>query len=174
MNTSREILTCKLAPDLVTASIIESVIRVLHSNNLTHFLIGATARDIVLHNVFGVEATRKTRDVDFAFAVKNWGQLDTVKGALEASRKFLPSGIAHRMIFPANIENRNIEVLVDFVPYGGIEDNNNHIAWPPNGSTKMNVTGFQDVEKATLQIALPCQAWLFSSFLRGPTDVKRT
>lgn len=33
-----------------------------------YFIIGATARDIVLHHVFGIPPTRATVDIDFAIA----------------------------------------------------------------------------------------------------------
>jgi predicted nucleotidyltransferase len=44
-----------------------------------HFLVGATARDMLMTHVFGVDAARATRDVDFAVAVKDWHQFEDIK-----------------------------------------------------------------------------------------------
>ena len=42
-------------------------------------LVGATARDLLLHHVYGLPVTRATYDVDFAILVDSWEQFATVK-----------------------------------------------------------------------------------------------
>ena len=44
---------------------------------LPYFLAGATARDLVLENVFGRTPGKSTRDLDFGFALPNWKEFDT-------------------------------------------------------------------------------------------------
>jgi predicted nucleotidyltransferase len=56
---------------------------------------GATARDILLVGVFGLETGRGTRDVDLAIAVDGWPQFEAVKtrlvetGAFEADERVI-------------------------------------------------------------------------------------
>src|ERR1700693_3182708 len=88
------------------------------------FLVfGATARDLVLEGVYGIKATRKTRDVDLALALRNWDEYDAVRKALVASGRFTQAArIPHRLYFGATLE-------VDIVPFGGVESPPGEIAW---------------------------------------------
>ncbi len=43
------------------------------------FLIGATARDIILQHEFNIDPIRSTVDVDFAVQVENWGKFNQLK-----------------------------------------------------------------------------------------------
>ena len=58
-------------------------------------MTGATARDILLVGVFGLETGRGTRDVDLAIAVDGWPQFEAVKtrlvetGAFEADERVI-------------------------------------------------------------------------------------
>lgn len=53
----------------VTLSILRVVDRVAKTHGVDYFVIGATARDILLTHVFGMPSGRATRDVDFALAI---------------------------------------------------------------------------------------------------------
>ncbi|MGI6757516.1 MAG: hypothetical protein ACOX32_06395 [Bacteroidaceae bacterium] len=43
-----------------------------------YYVIGATARDLVLHNVYNIQPSRKTSDLDIAIAITDWGQFDAI------------------------------------------------------------------------------------------------
>lgn len=53
-------------------------------------VVGAYARDLLLHHVHGFDIERATSDVDFAVAVADWGQFFAARASLLASRLFSP------------------------------------------------------------------------------------
>ena len=48
------------------------------------FIIGATARDIIIQQMLNTSSRRKTRDLDLAIAVPNWQEFDKIKNSLIA------------------------------------------------------------------------------------------
>jgi hypothetical protein len=56
-----------------------------------YFLTGATARDLILENIFGRPPGRLTRDLDFGFALSDWKQFESLKAALIATISGQPS-----------------------------------------------------------------------------------
>ena len=48
------------------------------------FIIGATARDIIMQQMLDTSSRRKTRDLDLAIAVPNWQEFDKIKNSLIA------------------------------------------------------------------------------------------
>lgn len=122
--------------DPATVAIFEAVGGVARELDMPYVVVGATARDLVLHYGYGVPLQRATRDVDFAIEVPDWAAFDVIKSKLEA-QGFKADRAQHRLYSPAN-------VTVDIVPFGQVENDNAVIAWPPNGTTVMNVLGFQE------------------------------
>jgi hypothetical protein len=51
--------------------------------DLPFFVIGATARDIVLRHFAGIASLRKTEDLDIAIAIPNWEKYDEVSTMLQ-------------------------------------------------------------------------------------------
>jgi len=43
---------------------------------------------------------------------------------------------------------------VDIVPFGGIADQNSNIQWPPLGDVEMDVAGFDDAHRSTIQVQI--------------------
>lgn len=56
-----------------------------------YFLVGATARDVLMTHVFGLEVQRATHDVDFAIALEDWRSFDALKSALLGTGDFEPA-----------------------------------------------------------------------------------
>ncbi|HVR25155.1 MAG TPA: hypothetical protein VMU26_17760 [Candidatus Polarisedimenticolia bacterium] len=102
---------------------------------------GATARDLMLENVFGRPPGRLTRDLDFGFALSDWEQFETLKKALIATGRFEPDRAIQRVLYR---HSANIKIAVDLIPFGGIQDGA-HISWPPRNDLVMNVAGFREV-----------------------------
>ena len=48
------------------------------------FVIGATARDILIQQLVGISIWSKTRDLDLAIAIPNWEAFDEIKQMLLA------------------------------------------------------------------------------------------
>ena len=49
------------------------------------FVIGATARDILIRQLVGISSGRKTRDLDLAIAIPNWKAFDDITQTLLGS-----------------------------------------------------------------------------------------
>lgn len=115
---------------------------------LPFFIAGATARDLILQHGFGIDTGRKTLDIDFAVQVKTWKAFEQVKSRLVSTGKFTEvPRITQRLRFS--------KIIIDLVPFGAIERPDRTIAWPPDGSTIMNVIGFHEALAATIPVTLP-------------------
>lgn len=103
---------------------------------IPYLIVGASARDIVLHYGYGAAVQRATADIDFALQVPSWNAFADLKNSLMANG-FSETNTAHRLIAPN-------KWAIDIVPFGGVADENTNIQWPPSGDFVMNVLGFQD------------------------------
>ena len=77
--------------------LIRELDRVAQELGTPYFVIGATARDILMEHVYGIETTRATEDIDFAVAVSSWDAFDQLKAHLVATGRFMASALAHRL-----------------------------------------------------------------------------
>jgi predicted nucleotidyltransferase len=137
--------------DPVTCSVIREVKNASADLGLDVFLIGATARIILLENVFGLHTGRATRDIDFAFAVEDWDQFQAIKDRLISTAAFgQATAIIHRLIYQPTGWGRSF--AIDLIPFGGLERPANRVAWPPDMSIVMNVTGYRDAHASALPI----------------------
>lgn len=153
MNDISRPLTPK--PDRPVEPIVLSVIHEIHKASealgFPVLLVGATARIILLENIFGLRAGRATTDVDFAFALDNWDQFRTLKTFLVANAKFEESThVAHRLLLQQ--PGTQHKYKVDLIPFGGIETSPDTIAWPPGMAVMMNVTGYSDALAAAVTV----------------------
>jgi len=133
--------------DPVTIDICESIVEFSRTEDVGIFLVGASARDMILHHGYGIEARRATGDVDFAVQVSNWNQFNQLTDYLKDVKKYKPTKTAHRLIHPEDMP-------IDIVPFGSIVNKNGQISWPPGHTTIMNVMGFDDVYNSTDTVRL--------------------
>jgi predicted nucleotidyltransferase len=135
----------------VTLIVLKALHLIAERHNADYFLIGATARDILMTHVFGVRAGRATRDVDFAIALENWDRFEIIKNAFVDTGDFAAvDGEAHRLYYRQN--EFGIAYPLDLVPFGGVESVGNKIAWPPDMAIVMNVTGYAEALKSAIQV----------------------
>lgn len=110
------------------------------------FVIGATARDLILEYGFEVLVTRATSDVDFGIAVESWEAYRQLTCLLKTN------GFE---IDPSRIQRlRRLEMTIDLVPFGGLEYKPGEIAWPPDGDVVMKTVGFEEAFGSSLIIDL--------------------
>jgi predicted nucleotidyltransferase len=83
------------------------------------FLAGATARDIVLVNLWGQSLGRMTADIDFAFAVNNWPEFEQLCEALLSTRRFERVAHKEQRLLYTDPELR-FQLPVDFIPFGEV------------------------------------------------------
>ena len=116
---------------------------------LSFFVIGALARDLVLQHVHGIEPFRLTLDADIAVAVQGWAEYDRLKAALVEEFGFKQDPRQEQTLISAEGSK------LDVVPFGGIQDEDGQIAWPPDQAFVMSVVGFEEASKSTLRFVLP-------------------
>jgi predicted nucleotidyltransferase len=132
-----------------------AIIKALHDiaarHQASYFIIGATARDILMGHVFGIAPGRATRDVDFAIALEDWPQFDAIKAALVGRGDFSsPTAEPHRLYYLVAEHGRAYPI--DLIPFGKIATPGNTIAWPPDMAIIMNVTGYKEALKHALNV----------------------
>lgn len=153
---------------LRTIRLIDGVLQEAH---VPYMLVGATARDLLLHHVHGQAITRFTYDVDFAILVDSWEQFEAVRQALLSA----PGGsdrarMQHRLHYSA--EPSDPETVVDIIPFGGLEDVEGRIAWPPDDDVVMNMGAFQEVFDNAIHIELESNLIIRIPSIAGLTILK--
>lgn len=110
------------------------------------FVIGATARDIILQVLANTSAIRKTRDLDIAIAVTGWDKYNEVCSALIEDGFKKDTHLTQRFFFD--------DYEVDIVPYGAVAKADDNIYWPPEETIAMSVKGFDEVLKEAVTVCV--------------------
>jgi predicted nucleotidyltransferase len=147
-NTSRQIFQLRKPLSPLVLEPLKAVAKTANSLGFPYFLAGATARDLVLENVFGRRPGRLTRDLDFGFALSDWKQFETLKTTLIATGRFEPDREIQRVLY---LYSANIKVRVDLIPFGGIQAGSS-ISWPPRNDFVMNVAGFSEALQSSMKV----------------------
>jgi predicted nucleotidyltransferase len=129
----------------VTEALLHSINRICAGQGISYFIAGATAREILIHHVYGRSVGRRTRDIDFAVFVEGWGRFDALKNAFTAAGAVAIKGNVHRLILN--------DVELDIIPFGGVAEGNK-VAWPPDREVIMAVDGFEEAFKHTVLVEL--------------------
>ena len=123
--------------DKTSVSILREIEEVTTRLDVPFFVVGATARDIILEHQFDIKSGRATIDIDIGVFISGWDQFEALQDELIRSSRFSPSRQKQRLIcdgcFP-----------VDIIPFGAIEDKDGSITWPPDNEIQMSVAGFQE------------------------------
>jgi predicted nucleotidyltransferase len=127
-------ISAKIDPEL--ANLCAIVADCTTQLQIPYLVVGASARDMVLHYGYGANIQRATADIDFALQVPTWDSFAALKRKL-ITNNFLETKIAHRLIGPNNWS-------IDIMPFGGVADEDVNIQWPPSGDTVMSVLGFEE------------------------------
>lgn len=131
-----------------TVKIIELVKTAADELNIPVFLVGATARDLVLQYGYNLPKSVATRDIDFAIAIENWAEYDKLKQTLIQKGNFQQdSKVEHRMF------EVKTQAEIDIVPFGGIESPQGKITWQAS-EKEMNTTGFAEAYESALNVKL--------------------
>jgi len=114
------------------------------------FLMGAAARDLMVHHAHGIQARRATEDADFAFMVRDWRAYEDLRSALIAGGEF------SAQTRPATHRLRHLSGLpLDIVPFGGIERPDRTFAWPADEREIFDCFGVNEAFAAGVVVALP-------------------
>lgn len=123
--------------DKEVVNIFSSLSHVASLLKINFFIIGATARDIILEYGFNVSCPRATRDIDLGVQISSWENFQLLKEKLIQTNEFnsqsprSPQRLLHKSGIP-----------IDLVPFGkiGIQ---HQIIWPPDDA-KMSILGFDE------------------------------
>lgn len=133
--------------DQTSISLYETLSEITAATGTQFFVVGATARDIILERGFGIQSGRATRDVDVGVRVSGWSEFRRLKEGLLASGRFTEAREAQRLLYRG-------EVLVDILPFGEIANPNSEISWPPDHDVVMSVVGFEDAFNAAQPVRM--------------------
>ncbi len=127
---------------------LKAVAQTANSLDLQYFLAGATARDLVLENIFGRPPGKLTRDLDFGFVLSDWKQFENLKAALISTGRFKPDREIQRVLYQ---HSAGMSVRVDLIPFGGVQEGS-QISWPPDNDFVMNVAGFREALESAIHV----------------------
>jgi len=123
--------------DSLFLTIFESLDTAADEAGIPYFIVGATARDMILSMGYGIEISRATADIDLGINVSNWDEFNQLKEALTSTGLFSEHRARQRLIYDNSIP-------VDIVPFGAISSADGNIHWPPGQDEIMNIVGFED------------------------------
>jgi len=109
------------------------------------YVIGATARDIIIRQLIDTSSGRKTKDLDIAIAIPDWSVFEEIKECLIADG-FTKSAHMYQRFYYDDYE-------LDIVPYGVAKEDGN-IYWPPEEEIAMSVKGFDEVLSEAITVSI--------------------
>ena len=137
-------LSNKLPPQIIeTLRLIKAIADEL---DIPILLIGATARELVLHYGYGIQG-RATLDIDFGVAIGSWNDFAQLKSALNEKANFaIDSQREHRL------KTSLTEIIIDLIPFGDIESPRGKIIW--QNKNVMITSGFVEAFESALNVKL--------------------
>lgn len=127
--------------------LLDELIPVFLKLEIKFFVIGATARDIIME-LHGEKSGRRTQDIDIAIAIDKWEEFSTIEKEIIQLPNFNKDlKQQQRFLYLKDFQ-------LDIVPYGGITTAEDKIFWPPDQSFAMTVLGFEEAEKDLLRIKI--------------------
>ena len=157
MNMAEEIL-----------SIIANTVQKLNGHLM---LVGAYSRDYWIKERGVCGHARATMDVDLACRVSSWDEYNRIVESL-----VLEGGLRQDARIRHRLWLRN-DIYADFVPFGGVEDDNGEFSWPPDFDVSLSVMGYRlayedaatmSIVMASLKVITPC--WLAMLKLKAYSD----
>jgi predicted nucleotidyltransferase len=137
-------LSGKIEKPLVDA--LYTLKKVADSLNIPFFVVGASARDIILKHCYGIEPPRKTGDIDLGVEVADWEQFRELTESLIATGQFFSTKETQRFLCGV--------ILIDILPFGLITDEDKKIRWPPENEIIMSMVGFEEAYEYSITVRL--------------------
>lgn len=132
--------------DALTAELYEAIDKITSELEIQYLVVGATARDLVLHYGFGARIKRATTDIDFGVQLESWGEYEKLKKKL-IENNFEATKLEHRFKSFHGTQ-------VDIVPFGNLENDASDIHWPPKGDVQMSVLGFKEAFENAIMVKI--------------------
>ena len=111
-----------------SSRVIRSLDPVSRAAECAYFVAGATARDLILVNIHGLQPGRATRDIDFGIAVESWALSADLKDRLIATGEFSADRRAlQRLIYMD--QAAGFSIPVDLIPFRGVTSADGTVPW---------------------------------------------
>lgn len=133
------------------ATVVQALQEVAQALGIDYFLMGAAARNLMLQHAHNIVPSRLTEDVDFAVNVSDWPSFESLRTALLGSDQF--SGGSETAIH--KLRHKATGLPLDIVPFGGIENTDRTISWPPDYHTVFDCFGASEAFEASIPVQLP-------------------
>lgn len=133
--------------DPATIELYEQLVNAAAAVGVRIFVVGATARDLLLERAYNIRPYRATEDIDLGVRVDHWGEFQALKQALLASGSFIQDRRLERLLY------RDLHP-VDIIPFGPIGGTTQEITWPPDDGIVMKLTGFEEAYQAAITVCL--------------------
>lgn len=140
------LLDLSLKIDPACRELLSTVAGVAVAQGLDFFVIGATARDMILCHGYGIEPGRATVDIDIAVMLADWQEFERLIAVLLSSGSFFRTSATQRLRYCSGLP-------LDIVPFGALA-REEEIRWPPDGSIVMNVRGFAEAYAQAMPVCL--------------------
>ena len=135
---------------------------------LNAYVVGATARDLIMKLLDETPSKRKTKDLDVAIALSDWSQFNNLSETLQAN--YFHKGKAKQKFYYKGEHHEN-DYEVDIVPFGDIADDE-VIGWPPDGTPEMSVKCFTDVMGNAIPVSINKEFTVYIASLAGQFFIK--
>ncbi|MGB3863333.1 MAG: hypothetical protein WA915_14730 [Candidatus Aminicenantaceae bacterium] len=130
LNISGKIESVRLAA-------LEGIANIANSEDIPFFIVGATARDLILAKGHNIKPFRATLDIDIGVRVTDWSQYKKLKEGLVGTGDFKEAREFQRLIFHDRLN-------IDLIPFGPIADRMGNIKWPSDEEIVMHIIGFEE------------------------------
>jgi len=127
--------------------VFETIADVAKLQSVPFFVIGATARDMILTSGYGIETKRATLDIDCGVQVSDWHQYKKLTEGLISRGKFESTNKAQRFSYKESF-------LIDIIPFGKIAGPDDSLSWPPDHETEMSTLSFEESYQHSLTVRL--------------------
>ena len=134
---NRNLLDLSGEIDPLTIELFEIIKNVADKKGINFFVVGASARDMILEYGYDIQTKRATRDIDLGVQVANWGQYKKLKQGLIDTANFEQDRQEQRLKF------KNI-LIIDIIPFGEIAGLKNSINWPSEDGNEMSTLGYSE------------------------------
>lgn len=132
--------------------------KIFNQLEIDFYVIGATARDLVLQKLADTSSRRKTKDLDLAIALYSWEYFNQIKNELIDDGFRKEEKEMQRFYYK--------DYAIDIVPFGDIAKND-EIYWPPEETIALSVRGFNDVFKDVITVNVDDQISFKVASLHG-------
>lgn len=124
----------------------KSLNKVCQEQGTDFLVVGAFARDLILHNIFDRPAGILTKDIDVGILLPNWSGFKQLTETLTNKHGFSRGRLPYLFISPDGLPT-------DLLPFGGVEDQRG-ISFSETDHLRMNMMGFAEAWQTRLTISL--------------------